>query len=255
VNEFDLYEFWLDAYTPESMPMERLAKYMAALAKMLGSTSSVHFERLERGSTRNILRVDRHDAPKVFQRIEQLGGAAAANDVVAAFDEINLLLRNDDAVGRLSRVAGGESESAIVLQFLGRDLPRQTKFGPFAEPAVIDGELVRIGGKDATAHAWVVDSEGKIWNGEISRSLAAEIAQYLYKGPLLRLHGDAKWERQEDGAWSASNFRISSYEVLRDDTLEDATTRLRSLKATDWAAMDDIDGFIAVERGESDGLH
>src|SRR5471030_3472991 len=75
MNEFDEYEFWFDAYTPETIPMERLAKYMAALAKMLGHGTSVHFDRMVSGSTVNILKVGREDAPKVFHRLAVLARA------------------------------------------------------------------------------------------------------------------------------------------------------------------------------------
>lgn len=48
----DEYVFWIDAYTPATIPMERLAEYLTALAKMLGHGGSVHFNRLEKGSTK-----------------------------------------------------------------------------------------------------------------------------------------------------------------------------------------------------------
>jgi len=45
------YRFKIDAYTPDTMPMSRLAEYMRELSEMLGEPSAVHFERLEPGST------------------------------------------------------------------------------------------------------------------------------------------------------------------------------------------------------------
>ncbi len=95
----DEYEFWIDAYTPETIPMERLAKYLAALAKMLGHGASVHFDRLETGSTKSLMHVQREDAPKVFERVEHIATGQAANDATAAFNELNFLLRDDSAIG------------------------------------------------------------------------------------------------------------------------------------------------------------
>jgi len=251
----DEYEFWLDAYTPETIPMERLAKYMASLAKMLWHSGSVHFNRLETGSTVNILRVQKEDAPKVHDRIERIAKGEAANDAVAAFDELNLLLRDDNAVGKLSRKGGDSITKTLVLSFLGRDMPRQPTYGPFTETAVIEGELVRIGGKDKSAHAQIIDPEGTPWTGEMSRDLARRMAPYLYKGSILRVTGDARWERRESGNWKLNSFKILDFEVLQDDTLEAATERLRGLRKTDWDSVDDVDAFITAARGESDGLH
>jgi hypothetical protein len=228
---------------------------MTALAKMLGHASSVHFNRLETGSTVNVLRVQKEDAPKVFDRVEQIAKGEAANDATAAFDELNTLLRDDNAIGKLSRKAANSPRSAVVLNFLGRDLPRRPTYGPFYEVAVVEGELVRIGGKDKSAHALIVDPEGKTWSGEMDRDLARDMAQYLYKGTILRVTGDARWERLENASWHLLGFKIKSFEVLADDTLEDATQRLRNLRKTDWDSVDDVDALITASRGESDGLH
>ena len=251
----DEYEFWIGAYTPETIPMERLAKYLGALAKMMGHGSSVHFERLETGSTKSLMKVQREDAPKVFDRVEQIARRQAANDATAAFDELNSLLRDDNAVGKLSRKSPDSQTSAVVLTFLGKDLPKPPTYGPFYEEAVVEGELVRIGGKDKTAHAQIVDPEGKAWSGEMDRDLARDMAQYLYKGTVLRVRGDARWERLEDSSWHLMAFKIKGFDVLADDTLVEATQRLRSLHKTDWDSVGDVDAFITASRGESDGLH
>lgn len=251
----DEYEFWIDAYTPETIPMERLAKYLAALAKMLGHGGSVHFDRLETGSTKSLMHVQREDAPKVFDRVEHIAKGQAANDATAAYDELNSLLRDDNAIGKLSRKTPNSQNSSVVLIFSGRDIPKPTTYGPFYEEAVIEGELVRIGGKDKSAHAQIVDPEGKTWSGEMDRDLARAMAQYLYKGTVLRVSGDGRWERLENGSWHLILFKIKSFEVLADDTLDDATHRLRSLKKTDWDSVGDVDAVITASRGESDGLH
>ena len=56
------YRFKIDAaYTPETMPMARLAEYIRELSTLLGNQDKVHFDRLEEGSTVPIIRVD-HEA-------------------------------------------------------------------------------------------------------------------------------------------------------------------------------------------------
>jgi len=42
----ELLEFVIDAYSPETLPMSRLAEYMAQLATLLGEKDHVHFVEL-----------------------------------------------------------------------------------------------------------------------------------------------------------------------------------------------------------------
>jgi len=251
----DEYSFWLDAYTPDTIPMDRLAKYMTQIAKMLGYESSVHFTRLDPGSTVPVMRIEKEDAPKVFERLEQVARGAASNDAVSAYDELNKLLASDNATGKLSRKRSNDIGSAVVLTFAGKDLPKPLTYGPFNEVAVVEGELVRIGGKDASAHAQIIDPEGKPWNCEMDRQLAIEMAPYLYKGPVLRVTGDARWERLEDKSWQLKSFKVQGFAVLDDETLEAVAERMRNLRNTDWSSLDNVDAFITASRGESDELH
>jgi len=139
------------------------------------------------------------------------------------------------------------------LQFPGRETPVQSKFGPFTETTEIIGELVRVGGKDDSAHATLVDAEGKSWPGEIKKDLAQSMAHHLYK--TIRVAGDARWLRDEDGVWKLLTLRISSFAPLSEEGLLGAVSRLRSLRDSDWAKSADIDAEINASRGHGDDLH
>jgi len=52
------YTLYVEAYTPETIPMARLAQYMQNLAAMLGHDAAVHFETLKPGSTQIVSRID-----------------------------------------------------------------------------------------------------------------------------------------------------------------------------------------------------
>ncbi|QBY56449.1 hypothetical protein [Cupriavidus oxalaticus] len=255
MDDRDEYLFRIGAYTPATIPMERLAKYIASLAKLFGNDASVHLDHIEEGSTIPVLKVDVEAVSRVSARIVGLSRGEAANDAVAGYDELNTLLRDDNATGELRQRQRGAHVSALVLRFPGRDLPRPLTFGPFTESATFDGELVRVGGRDKSAHATIVDPEGRSWHGEISRQLAQDLAPYLYKGPVLRLNGDARWERREDGSWHLVSLKINEFTVLDDETLIEVTDRLRKLESSSWSKHGDIDGYITALRGESDGLH
>ncbi|MBC8638249.1 hypothetical protein IAG25_15615 [Caballeronia sp. EK] len=255
MDDQDEYLFRIGAFTPGTIPMERLAKYMTSLARLFGNDANVHLDHIEEGSTMPVLKVDVEAASKVSARIADLSRGEAANDARIGFDELNALLRDDNATGELRQRFLGQEMGAVVLRFPGKDLPRPLTFGPFTEPATFDGELVRVGGRDKSAHATIIDPDGRSWHGEISRQLAQDLAPYLYKGPILRVNGDARWERREDGAWHVTSLKINEFSVLDDETLLEVTDRLRKLESSGWSKHDDIDGYITALRGESDGLH
>ena len=72
----EILEFVINAYSPETFPMARLAEYMAELAALLGEQGEVHFLRLEGGSSKMVQSVESEALPKVKQRI----AAARAGD-------------------------------------------------------------------------------------------------------------------------------------------------------------------------------
>lgn len=254
VSDFDEYELWFDAYTPETIPLARLALYMSALAKLLGNEASVHFGQINSGSTAPVALVEREASPKVAERVGSAATGEALSEVQAAFNEINGLMRGDNAIGQLRRTPWG-GEKRVLLMFPGRNSPTPQRFGPFTEPATVDGELVRIGGRDKTAHAQILDAEGKTWAGELGKELASRMAAYLYKGAVLRVSGDAKWERDEGGTWLLSGFKIRDFVVLADESLFDSVQKIRSLRDSAWATEANIDASIATVRGHEDGLH
>jgi hypothetical protein len=43
------YTFRIDVFTPETMPMARLAEYLAELSKLVGHSQSTHFDRVAPG--------------------------------------------------------------------------------------------------------------------------------------------------------------------------------------------------------------
>src|SRR5450755_4721417 len=87
------FRFSIDAYTPETMPMARLAEYMKQLAEILGEPGAVHFERLETGSTVLVHKVEREAVPKVRERTAAVQRGDAPRDALRAFHAVNRLLR------------------------------------------------------------------------------------------------------------------------------------------------------------------
>lgn len=221
------YRFKIDVYSPETMPMARLAQYMGELAQLLGEPAAVHFKRLARGSTILVHSVDREAVPKVRQRASSVRRGDAPQDALRAFKTLNKLLREDNAVGFLRE----KGTSAVVLKFPGRLTPEE-KFAAVRQHGSIDGVINRIGGKDETIHVSLEMDGQQISGCYTSRAIAKELGHVLFDP--VRLFGRGKWNRDGDGNWSLDEFKIESFEPLKDVPLSQALKELHSIP-TEWA--------------------
>lgn len=166
------YIFRIDAFQPETLPMARLAEYLAALAKMFGHADHTHFVGVERGSAKLRTAVEAVDAPKVETRLNGIRIGEGPKDALQGRQTIEDLLANDNAVGTLTEAASDR----VVLAFAGRDRPKALTFPPFREDTSIDGQLVSIGGRDLSAHATLQDGDLFHVGVSMRRELARELA-------------------------------------------------------------------------------
>lgn len=245
MDDIDVYEFRIGAYTPSTIPMSRLAEYMVQLAIILGEEERVHFNRLSEGSTRIACFVEQEAVPKVRENVQQLE-AGISGPRSLAFERANEMLRKDNGEGTLSR--GG----AKILHFPGKHTVQQPVFGPITKPTSKDGILIKVGGKDKTAHATIEDLEGRTWNFEVTRSLAKDLAPHLFGKPI-RLMGQGKWTRHEDGVWRHKSLKAINFEVLDDRTLADFVSHLRAASEGIWNSYGFTPADIMELRGSTEG--
>lgn len=215
------YRFKIDAYSPETMPMARLAEYMAELATMLGEQKAVHFRRLEKGSTVLVHKVEVEAAPKVRARVDAVRRQQGSVEALRAYKTMNRMLQQDNGKGAL------KEKGAVVIRFPGIDDTRE-KYPPVREYGSIDGVIVSVGG---TADAvWVkLAVEGGALSGiyTTDRHIGKELAG-LFDEPV-RLNGWGNWNRDDDGGWNLMNFKIESFEPLKAASLSEALAELRAL--------------------------
>lgn len=93
--------FYIDAYSPETITLAKLADYMADFAALLGRDNVVHFAGLEKGSTKLAARVEFEDLPKVTTRLHDIRRGNPPKDAVRLFAQIDTRLANDNAIGRI----------------------------------------------------------------------------------------------------------------------------------------------------------
>lgn len=235
------YEFLIDAYTPETIPMARLAKYLTDLATLLGNHASVHLIGIERGSVRPKIRIDAPDVPKVQERLHAVRANDAPMEAMRAYRAIDARLARDNATGSLT-VAGSK-----VIEFPGRDRFRDVP--PLSEAGTLDGIVVTVGGKDnpPTVH---LQSEAQAYVCHASRILTKRIAQHLYGDPI-RVNGMGRWERDSSERWALTRFTIHDFVVLRDTGLDILAKKIRDSGYSQWGeSQTPLEDLNKVRRGE-----
>jgi hypothetical protein len=118
-----------DAYSPDTIPMAKLADYMTDFAELLVKEHVVHFETVEPGSTQIVSRVEFEDVPKVKARLTEMRNGTAPKQLVQLMAQIDNHLANDNAIGRIMFVEEKSAELGVrvtteLLAFPGRDRPK-----------------------------------------------------------------------------------------------------------------------------------
>ncbi len=238
------YRYIIDAFTPDTLPMERLAAYMRELALLLGEPNNVHFARIEKGSAVLVSRIDRTAAPNVAGRVRGLRDGTAPEDARKAFRQLDAMLASDNAVGRLS-----DAESAEVIDFPGRTRPRPQAFGPFSQEGSLDGLLVRIGGRAKEVRA-LLDDGLRVYPCTVTKEQAKRLAAHLFE--TVRVTGRGRWTRDEDGQWKLHGFKVFSFDVLDDRSLSDVIAELRAVQGSGWHEIEDPYTELARLRRDED---
>lgn len=237
--------FKIDAYSPTTIPMERLGEYLAALGAMLGEANDVHFEKLVPGSTCILHRVEAEAAPKVEQRIAEVRTGTADVVHINAFKRINDLLKADNASGNLTRQDG----TGQVLDFPGKTALEPAKPEVVVQPGTIDGIVIRLGGKDTTVPVLVQDGSST-YKCTTTRDIARSLGSHIF-GRELRFMGETRWMRHESGAWTLDHFTIADFIELDGSPLADIVAQLRGMPG-DWGKNGDAWDELRDMRDDGD---
>jgi len=233
MDKTELIQFRIDAFTPATLPMSRLAEYLVQLAELLGSQEHVHFLNVKKGSAIPQARVDFPAIPKVQARLQLAHSVDAPDELRKPFEAINRLLKADNAKATL------KAGNVVYVKFLGRDIPDEKPYR-LKEAGSLDGIVIRIGGTDRTIPVWLASLDGEtIYKGiettpETARSL---IGHYL--GKPVRVHGQGVWERSSEGCWRLDSFHIAHFEELDEAPADEVFARLASHPGNGWAKLED----------------
>jgi hypothetical protein len=215
-----------ESYTPANIPMGRLGEYIAAYARLLGESKSVHFVRIVEASVGVEARVDVPAQIRVAKRIEQLRTGNPDKDLRKAFDELDVMLRDDNATGSLD-----DGNGATIIQFPGKTRILPPTYGPFSQEGTLEGQVIRVGGKDDTVPVHLQDGAKVHTHLSTTREIARRLGQHLFD-KTVRVNGTGRYTRYENGIWELISFKISDFEILDDAPLLEVINKLRSVKGS-----------------------
>jgi hypothetical protein len=245
--------FHIDAYSPETIPMAKLADYMTDFAALLGRENAVHFTGLENGSTSLAARVESEDVPKVTARLDDIRRGHPPKDAAKAFAQIDTRLASDNATGCILIEADEPDSLTELLAFPGRNRPKAPTYGPFTQEGSLDGILISVGGKDDTIPLRLQNGDTTYSNCDTTRAIARDLGKHLFEP--IRVHGTGKWLREPDGAWTLLRFRVHRFDVLAKDSLRDSVAALRAVQGSGWKDVPDPLAELDDLRRDKDGLH
>jgi hypothetical protein len=225
------YQFVIQAYSPETFPMLRLAEYMRDLAMLIGEEDRVHFVRLAAGSTAVVHRIEFEALPKVRDRLRAVRNHEGPREAIDAFAGINDRLAFDNASARIVEPGGRN-----VLEFPGRRAHKELEYGPLSQRGELIGSVIVVGGKNDPVPVHLQDGD-KIYVCQARRDLARQLASHLLGDPI-RVIGTGRWFRDSHGSWEMREFRIAQLEVLDGSSLKAAIERLRRINA-EWRGHPD----------------
>jgi hypothetical protein len=222
--------------TPKTLPLSRLAEYLADFATLLGYREHVHFAKLEEGSAAPVALVDMEKDTPVRERVKQAATGFGPLDANRAYAALNEKFTQDEGYGEILEKIG--DRETRVIDFPGKKRQLSPVYGPVKEAAFVQGELKRVGGQEPTIPVWLEDADRKMYYCEANKAIAVALAPFIFQ--QVRLYGLATWERDENAAWHLLKFEVQNYQVPL--AAEDASTviaRLRSVPESDWNKFED----------------
>ena len=237
------YDFSLDNWTPGTLPMARLCQYLEKLSTLFGNKDAVHFDTMRKGSAILQISVDSVANESVQNRIEMLGNQDAATDIKKVKNDINSMLREDKTTGHLKVKRG-----ATIFQFPGYKAPliNEIVVQEFGE---LEGEIIRVGGKDDSVPVWIQGFDGSINKCVTTKAIARELGPLIFAEPI-KVSGNGKWRRTAERVWLLEEFSIKSWEVLDCEDLQTTIEKLREIQGSGWNRMENPQLALSELRGD-----
>jgi len=233
------FEFRIDAFSVDTMPMRRLADYVSDLATAIGEEENVHLHSIESGSVILDMRIDPDAEPRVRERIRDIKNNNISSTVRVAVERLNKKLKEDRASAVLS-----DNRHRNILSF--PDVFQLELLGPIKQNGSIDGIPIRVGGKFESVPVHIESLDKEVQICQARRELAKEIASHIFQD-VIRVEGVGSWYRLPSGRWEIQSFQIHDYRVIGDIDLDTSIHKLQAIEF-DFPENPDIDEVLGEIR-------
>lgn len=228
MDDFLEYPFRIIGPKPDTIPMVRLALYMAELAKLMGSPEHVHFKEVLDKSVSIVACADAQQVSVISPRIRDAAHNDNDADASAPWRKINEALAEDGWTAELPLPKGGE-----LISFPGKTKASKA-IRSVTQHTAIQGRLVRIeGAGDLVKIGLEIDGGLTAAGISLNTTAAIELAHRFHQ--FVRLSGEGKWSRNTEGKWTLDNLKATSFEVLDDEPIDETLGKLRELLTPDGA--------------------
>lgn len=225
-------KFRISSLTPDTLSMGRLAQYLACLAGMYGNHDDVRFKGVRKGSAVLVAEAFPDIVDGIERRLRLINTSETDDKAQRAYNDLNRLLQEDHSTAYVTRPKLGK-----IITFPGAKQQRRTDQISVVQPVTIDGVVIRIGGKDDTIPVVIQDMEGNNISCTIKgKQNAKELSKY-YLGDTIRITGNGKLTRGEDGIWKMSDVMINSYYPISDEPLDKIFNDLREIEGNGWKSL------------------
>ena len=236
----NIYTLRIVGSHPSKLTLERMAVYLAELAKLMGEKDKVHFDKLSTGSAALKAWTEDEAAPRVSKRLSLAAAQSnqAPKDALSALVRINELLIQDGTRGELKDPSG-----AVIYPVPGGKKSAPEKEIVLEQESTITGQVIKIGGRDDTIPVLVKDSDGREYNCTImGAQLAKEISSH-YLGDPIELTGRGKWRRTSNGSWELLQLNVKSWSPLSGDW-DEAYASMEAI-GRGWADVPDVEDYLS----------
>jgi hypothetical protein len=238
MEDFEELEFVIPAYTPETMPFDRLLQYLQQIGDVLGVAGEMHLVRIEPSSTKPVFKMPVPMAIRARERATAVGNGSGTQTQRSAYNRIRQMVKRDGG-----KPASLKDRTGVILDFP----PTIEDIGAILgvrQASSFDGSLLRVGGVGDYTPILMQDLGGEIFSGfSAPKDLAKAMAKLLFEP--IRVTGIGNWERSATGQWKLSKMLIQAYEPLSDEPLNEVFNNLRAVPV-DWPQ--DADKKLRAER-------
>lgn len=238
--DYEEFSFVIPAYSPETMPLDRLIEYLQQISAVIGDAANLHLVEIKKSSTAPTFLMPKRAALMASERAAQLNRGDGTRDQVRAYNRLRRMVRRDAPEAR--RPAVLSSSTRVILEIQPAPVDTGVLSG-IRQASSFDGLLISVGGVDA-ASIRLQAFDGQVVAGfTASRSVAKELAKLIYEP--VRVSGPGIWGRAEDGVWALEKMQVQSFEPLADEPAGELLARLRAIDI-DWPG--DVIERLRLER-------